>query len=160
MTGRDDRPAAWRRLSWLALGVVAAAALTIGSTGGGGPRTEIERVDHIAARLRCPTCEGLSARDSDAPSARALREEVARRVHDGESDTQIVGYVVSRYGPEILRDPPKEGVGLVVWVLPLVAAAVATGGLVVAFRRWRPRRRPVSEDDRALVEEALGRSSR
>lgn len=42
-----------------------------------------------------------------------------------------------------------------VWALPVVAVAGAVGGLAVAFRRWRPRGRRVSAEDRALVERAL-----
>lgn len=147
-----------RRVSWLALAVVLGAALAIGATDGGGPRSAAERVDHIGSRLRCPTCQGLSVRDSDAPAARTLRAEIARRVSDGQTDQEIVDYVVSRYDDDVLLDPPKEGIGLVVWALPVAGVVVAVGGLVVAFRRWRPRGRgPLSEDDRALVAEALAR---
>jgi cytochrome c-type biogenesis protein CcmH len=148
-----------RRVSWLALVLVLGAALLVGATGDGGPPTVEDRVDRVASRLRCPTCQGLSAADSDAPAARALREEIERRVREGQTDTEIIDYVVGRYGADIRIDPPKEGFGLVVWVLPAVAVAAAVTGLALAFRRWRPGRAAsrLSDEDRALVEEALRR---
>ena len=77
---------------------------------------------------------------------------------EGETDGRIIDYLKSRYGAEILLAPEPRGVGALVWALPLLAAAAAVAGLAVAFRRWRSRPAPrVSDDDRALVEEALKR---
>lgn len=144
-----------RRWSWVALVLVAAGALVVGATGDGGPRTSAERVEHISSRLRCPTCQGLSVRDSDAPAARTLRTEITRRVSEGQTDSQIIDYVVSRYDEGVLLDPPKEGFSLLVWVLPAAAAVSALAGLAMAFRRWRPRGQGgPSDEDRELVARA------
>ncbi len=146
-----------QRLSWLALGLVLAGALFVGSRGDGSPPTDEERAYTIASAVRCPTCRSQSAADSDAPAAQAVVDEVLRRVQAGETEGQIRAFLVSRYGPDILLDPPKRGVSGLVWALPVAAVAAAAAGLAVAFRRWRPPRRPapVSAEDRALVEEAL-----
>ena len=136
--------------------LVLAGALAVGSRGRSGPPTEDQRVERITSVVRCPTCRGLSADQSDAPSAESIRDEVRRRVQAGETEGQLKGYLVSRYGEDILLQPEAEGVGLLVWALPLIGAVVAVGGLafVLRGRRVRPGR-TVSDADQALVEEAL-----
>ena len=145
-----------RRLVWAAMAVVLVAALAAGSRGRSGPLTEDQRVHRITSVVRCPTCRGLSAAQSDAPAAEAIRDEVQRRVEAGQSDGEIKAYLVSRYGEDILLKPDAKGVGLVVWVLPVVGGAAAVAGLVLMLRRRRVRPgRRVSAADRALVDEAL-----
>jgi len=145
------------RWSWLAMAVVVVVALAVGAAGDKAPRTEAERVRAIASELRCPTCRGLSAEDSDAKAAQAVREEVRARVRRGESDEAIRAYLVSRYGKDILLRPEARGVAGLVWALPVTGGIFALAGLGVAFRRWRSLgdEEPVSAADRALVEEAL-----
>ena len=145
-----------RRLTWGVLALVLVGALALGSRGRPGPPTEDQRVERITSVVRCPTCRGLSAAQSDAPSAESIRDEVRRRVQAGETDAQVKGYLVSRYGEDILLQPEAEGVGVLVWALPLVAGVAAVGGLVVVLRgrRVRPGRK-ASAADQALVEEAL-----
>ena len=145
-----------RRLTWGLLGLVLFAALAVGARGHSGPPTEDQRVRRITSVVRCPTCRGLSAAQSDAPSAESIRDEVRRRVQAGETDAEVKGYLVSRYGEDILLQPKTEGVGLLVWALPLIGVTVAVGSLVVVLRRKRARPGPrVSDADKALVEEAM-----
>ena len=144
-----------RWFPWLAMGVVLAVALVVGSRPDDGPRTTDDRVRSIAAELRCPTCRSQSALDSDAEVSRAMRDEIARRVEAGDSDEEIRAYFVSKFGKDILLRPEGRGLTALVWILPVVAVVAAVAGLVVAFRRWRPRGVAVSDDDRRLVEEAL-----
>lgn len=144
-----------KRASWIALGVVLAAALFIGSRGDGSPPTDGQRTRQIASAIRCPTCRSQSAADSDSPAAVAIRDEILRRVQAGQTEGEIRAFLVSRYSNDILLDPPKHGVSGLVWALPVLAAAAGAAGLALAFRRWRPRRRHASDEDRALVEEAL-----
>ena len=145
-----------RRLSWMLLTVVLVGALAYGARGDSGPPTEEQRVRRITSVVRCPTCQGRSVAQSDAPAARSIDDEVRRRVQAGESDRQIKDYLVSRYGQDIILQPEAEGVGLLVWALPLLGGAAAIAGLVVVLRgrRVRPGRK-VSAADQALVEEAL-----
>jgi cytochrome c-type biogenesis protein CcmH len=141
------------------MAVVLAVAFAIGAQGRSGPMTESQRVRHIASEIRCPTCRNQSAAESDAAAAKAVREEIGRRVRAGEGDGEIVGFMVSRYGSDILLKPKSTGVASLVWVLPVVAVVVALAGLTVAFRRWRTRPGvQVSDEDRALVERELERS--
>jgi cytochrome c-type biogenesis protein CcmH len=144
------------RLIWGLLALVLVGALTVGSRGPSGPPTADQRVRRITSVIRCPTCRGLSAAQSDAPSAESIRDEVRRRVEAGETDTHVKDYLVSRYGEDILLQPKSSGVGLLVWALPLIGGAGAVGGLVLVLRRRRVRPGPrISDSDQALVEEAL-----
>src|SRR5947208_8575161 len=104
------------RLPWLVLALVLAVALAIGAQGRSGPRTEAQRVTHIASEIRCPTCRNQSAAESDAAAAEAVRDEIQRRVRAGESDGEIVSFLVSRYGSDILLKPESSGVASLVWV--------------------------------------------
>ena len=145
-----------RRLVWGAMALVLVTALAVGSHGRAGPPTQDQRVHRLASVIRCPTCRGLSVAESDAPAAESIRDEIHRRVADGQSDGQIKAYLVSRYGPDIVLNPEARGVGLLVWALPVVAVAAALAGLVLVVRRRRARPgRRVSAADHALVNEAL-----
>jgi cytochrome c-type biogenesis protein CcmH len=148
------------RLPWLVMALVLVVALVIGAQGRSGPRTEAQRVKHIASEIRCPTCRNQSAAESDAAAAKAVRDEITRRVRAGEADGEIVSFLVSRYGSDILLKPGSSGIASLVWALPVVAVVVALAALAVAFRRWRARPGvSVSAEDRALVERELEKSS-
>jgi len=88
----------------------------------------------IANELSCPVCEGQSVRDSNSELARQMRQVIQRKLDRGESAEAIKAYFVERYGVAILREPPREGLALVLWWGPFVGLAV--GGLVlVAYLR-------------------------
>ena len=146
-----------RWLPLAALAVALAVALAIGASRSTGTRTVAQRVQHITGQLRCPVCEGETVADSNALISRDIRADVQRRVEAGQSDRQISDYVVHQY-PGTRLDPPTRGVGLLVWVLPVLALIAAASGLAFAFARWRARPGvTVTDADRALVEEALRR---
>lgn len=144
-----------RRAAWAVLAVVVAVALVVGATASSGPRTNAERTRDLAATIRCPACRGESVLDSNVPIAEAIRTEIATRFRDGETADEIRAVLVSRYGDDVLLTPPAQGVGALVWILPLVGVAAAAGGLVVAFGRWRADAPgAATDDDRRLVEAA------
>ena len=146
-----------RLLPVAALVAVVVGSLVIGGAGRGHPaRSKAERAHAIAAELRCPVCQGLSVADSPSPTAKAIYDDVRRRVDAGESDASIKGYYVTHYSQWILLRPETSGVGALVWILPVTALLLGAGGLALAFRRWR--RQPAlaaTDADRALVERAL-----
>ena len=147
-----------RWLPYAGLLAVLGVALFVGAGGDDGPPTAADRAARIAEDVRCPTCEGLSAAESEAPSSVAIRQEIRRRVDAGATDDEVRAYLISRYGKDIVLTPEGTGVAALVWALPVAALVCAAGGLALAFRRWRVRapRRPTDED-RLLVEQALRR---
>jgi cytochrome c-type biogenesis protein CcmH len=142
---------------WLLLSALLVVALALGARGSNRPHTSSQRVQHIAAQLRCPVCEGQTVADSDALISRDIRGVIQQRVVAGQPDQQILSFIVRQY-PGTLLTPPATGVGMIVWALPVLAFVVALGGLGLAFARWRTRPGvTVTDADRALVEQALRR---
>ena len=126
-----------RTLSYVAMAVVALTVLLVGALDQAGARTEEERVQSISRTIQCPACSGQSVAGSNASSAQAIRAEIADRVAEGQTDDEIRAYFASRYGDQILLTPPSSGAGAVVWIAPVVALAVASLGLALAFKRWQ-----------------------
>jgi cytochrome c-type biogenesis protein CcmH len=144
-----------RWVPWLVLGAVAVAVLAIGMHRTGRPTLDQETL-HIAGEVRCPVCEGQSAAQSGAAASVQIRTQIHQELAGGEQQGQILAGLVAAYGPGILEKPEARGVGLIVWVVPVIAVILAIAGLGAAFARWRPRRPgAVSDADRALVERAL-----
>jgi len=133
------------------------ALLAFGSQGTTGTRTDQDRVNEIARTIACPACDGESAADSNVAASKGIRREIAARVADGQSDDEIRAYFAETLGEDILLTPPSSGVGALVWILPVVALAVAVAVLVVVFRRWQrePHAAGVSDADQSLVDGAL-----
>ena len=143
------------RWPWILLVALLAGGLVVAAIGDDGPRTTAERARSISESIKCPTCQGQSVADSSAPSARAIRTEVARRIEGGETDDQIRDYIAGIYGEEALLTPPSDGVAGLIWFLPVAGLVAALGALAIVFRRWRvPEDVEVSDDDRVLVERA------
>jgi cytochrome c-type biogenesis protein CcmH len=122
---------------WAVMGVLLVGALAIGAGGSTDGRTVDGRVRNLSAEVRCPTCEGLSVAESDAPASRTIRDDIRRRIEEGQSDGDIRAYLVSRFGKDILLKPEATGTSALVWALPVAALVAGAGGLLVALRRWR-----------------------
>jgi cytochrome c-type biogenesis protein CcmH/NrfF len=148
--------AAWRWLPWVGLVLIAVAVVVVG-THRSSHRTLQAETMHIAGLVRCPVCQGQSVANSQAPASVQIRNQIQQELVAGQHQPQILSGLVAAYGPGILEKPEARGVGLVVWVVPVVAVVAAVAGLALAFARWRPRPAPtLSDADRALVDEALG----
>lgn len=110
----------------------------------------------VAAEVRCPVCAGESAAQSQTPPSIEIRHLIRKDLSAGERPSKILSTLVAAYGPGILEKPPSNGFDAFVWVAPAVGIALGAVGLLLAFRRWRPRRRvALSDADRTLVERAL-----
>ncbi|MBT3225412.1 MAG: cytochrome c-type biogenesis protein CcmH [Deltaproteobacteria bacterium] len=76
------------------------------------------RVREIAHMLRCPTCQALSVKESDAGLSVNMKERIRELLQEGKSEEEILEFFVERYGEWILRSPKKEGFSLLLWTLP------------------------------------------
>jgi cytochrome c-type biogenesis protein CcmH len=145
-----------RWLPWVLLVVVVAGALSVAIFGSRSAPTAQDRVADIAHTIKCPTCSGESVAESNAPASQAIRVDVAERIQSGQTDEQIREYYAGRYGEAILLTPSASGVNALIWLLPVVALAMAIGFLVIVFRRWgQEATAHASEADKALVADAL-----
>jgi cytochrome c-type biogenesis protein CcmH len=141
---------------WLAVLVVSVAVLSIAAFGSRSAPTAQDRVTTISKSLKCPVCSGESVAESNAPAAQEIRRNIAEQVQQGQTDDEIRRYYAAKYGEETLLTPSSSGVNALVWLLPVVALAVAIAVLVIVFRRWNQEpAEHATEADRALVDAAL-----
>ncbi len=98
------------------------------------------RARAISQELRCLVCQNESIDESSAPLAHDLRLLVRKRLVAGDSDRQVLNYIVVRYGVFVLLDPPFEPLTWVLWLGPpvLVLGAGALLLLRSRRRRWDP----------------------
>ena len=115
------------------------------------------RARAISAELRCMVCQNQSIDDSNAELAKDLRVLVRERITAGDTDRQVMDYIVSRYGEFVLLKP-RVGVNtILLWGMP---AFLLLGGGAVIVRQISRRRRlasvePLSEDEQKALDEIL-----
>ena len=124
------------------------------------PDPQLEaRVKLLAEELRCLVCQNQTIADSNAPLAVDLRDQVREKVKQGESDQEIIDYVVARYGDFVRYRPPLKTSTVLLWFGPVL---LFLGALVVLFRKLRTGRResaaPLSEAEHARAAALLRES--
>jgi cytochrome c-type biogenesis protein CcmH len=95
------------------------------------------RARHLSEELRCMVCQNQSIDDSAAPLARDLLVLVRERLTAGDSDQQVLNYLVARYGEFVLLKPRFELQNLLLWGLPPFALVAGIIALFVTARRRR-----------------------
>lgn len=100
-----------------------------------------QRVMTLASELRCLVCQNQTIADSNAPLAEDLRNQVREKMRQGSSDSEILAYMVARYGDFVLYRPPFKLTTVLLWFGPLLLLA---GGFAVLLRRVL-RRRPAQD---------------
>src|SRR5436189_916386 len=96
------------------------------------------RARALTKQLRCMVCQNESIDDSDAPLARDLRVLVRERLQAGDSDGQVLDFLVARYGEFVLLKPRLSWRTALLWGLPPALLLAGIALLVVAAnRRWR-----------------------
>lgn len=93
------------------------------------------RARALSRDLRCMVCQNQSIDDSDAPLARDLRLLVRERIGAGDTDTQVIDFLVERYGAFVLLKPPFEAQTLVLWLLPPTLLFAGLAWLFLIARR-------------------------
>jgi cytochrome c-type biogenesis protein CcmH len=79
------------------------------------------RARELSKELRCMVCQNQSIDDSDAPLARDLRLLVRERVSAGDTDSQVIDFLVARYGEFVLLKPRFNPHTVLLWLLPPLA---------------------------------------
>jgi cytochrome c-type biogenesis protein CcmH len=93
------------------------------------------RARNLSSELRCLVCQNQSIDDSAAPLARDLRLLVRERLSAGDSDSQVLNFLVARYGEFVLLKPRFELHNLLLWGLPPVVLVAGMIALFVTARR-------------------------
>ncbi len=125
------------------------------------------RAREISKGLRCLVCQNQSIDDSDADLARDLRVLVRERLVAGDSDGQVIDYVVSRYGDFVLMRPPFKATTYALWLGPALIGGLGVLAVMAFYRRRRAAgaRRgtappPLTEDEKRRLETLLDDRSR
>jgi len=127
----------------LAAFLLAGSPVTVGSAVAVTPQEMLsdkgleKRAREISAELRCLVCQNQSIDDSDAPLAHDLRVLVRERLTAGDSDEQVLDFIVARYGEFVLLRPPFSTETILLWLMPLLALGGAVAILWNAFGRSR-----------------------
>jgi cytochrome c-type biogenesis protein CcmH len=115
------------------------------------------RAREISAGLRCLVCQNQSIDDSDASLAKDLRLLVRQQLQKGESNEQVIDYVVARYGEFVLLKPRLHLNTILLWFAPIV---LVIGGILLAsrvMRRPQPEgpARPLTPEEQAELQSVL-----
>jgi len=95
------------------------------------------RARSISSELRCMICQNQSIDDSDAALAKDLRVLVRQRLVAGDTDQQVMEYVVSRYGEFVLLRPPFSWRNALLWAAPALLLLGGVAYMLTATRRKR-----------------------
>jgi cytochrome c-type biogenesis protein CcmH len=96
------------------------------------------RARELSRELRCMVCQNQSIDDSEAPLARDLRLLVRERIAAGDSNSQVIDFLVARYGEFVLLKPRLERQTLLLWLLTPLALVAGGLGLWLQIRRRSP----------------------
>ena len=99
-----------------------------------------KRAVELEANLRCLVCQNQTIADSNAELAQDLRRQVREQIAEGRTDTEIIGYMVQRYGDFVLYKPPVKAATLLLWFGPALLLVL---GIFALWRHVRTRNRRV-----------------
>ena len=161
LRGLRVRAGFWRRcacclaLVWLVLPMVQPAVAVQPDEILKDPALET-RARTLSRELRCMVCQNQSIDDSDAPLARDLRVLVRERLTAGDSDSEVIDFLVARYGEFVLLNPRFAWHNAVLWITPVAALIAGAIAIFVAVRRRRTAPVPAApltaEEERRLAE--------
>ena len=121
------------------------------------------RAREIGRALRCVVCQNQAIDDSSAEVAHDMRRAVRERLGAGDSDRQVMDYMVARYGDYVLLKPPFKSGTWLLWLGGPLVLVLAGGALLLAARRRRAMvtaPAPLSDEERARVAALLGEPPR
>ena len=118
---------------------------------------EAQRIDRM---LMCPVCPAETIDQAQVEYSKQMRRVVREMLAQGSSQDEILDFFAERYGPQVLAAPPKSGLNLLAWIVPVVAVvAVVAGGLLVirsmAKRPSWPHGRDAATGEELPAEEGL-----
>lgn len=117
------------------------------------------RARELSAGLRCLVCRNENIDESNADLARDLRLLVRERLVAGDSDEEVIAFIVDRYGEYVLLQPTATGENLILWVAgpAMLLVALATAALYLRRRRAAPDAAPapLSAEEEARLREIL-----
>jgi cytochrome c-type biogenesis protein CcmH len=117
------------------------------------------RAREIGRALRCVVCQNQAIDDSNAEVAHDMRRAVRERLVAGDSDRQVMDYMVARYGDYVLLKPPFRAGTWLLWLGGPLVLVLAGGVLLLAARKRRAvatAPAPLTDEERARLDSLLG----
>lgn len=115
-----------------------------------------QRAREISTQLRCVVCQNQTIDDSNAPLASDMRQLVRERLLAGDSNEEVIDYIVDRYGNFVLLRPPVQANTLALWIAPFAVLAAALVGLFMQMRARAPAANaPLSEQEKVKLQQRL-----
>jgi len=113
------------------------------------------RARALSEGLRCMVCQNQSIYESDADLARDLRILVRQRLVAGDTDQQVMDYIVSRYGEFVLLKPRFSLRNALLWGTPVLLLLVGGLFIIVSARSRRPASTTLSAEEQAALDKML-----
>lgn len=114
------------------------------------------RAREISRQIRCPVCQGESIDDSNAQISRDLRIIIRERLVAGDSDSEVIDFVVERYGEFVLFNPRATGSNLILWLAgPVMLLAGGTIAVLALRRRAGAAETGLTEAEEARLKELM-----
>jgi cytochrome c-type biogenesis protein CcmH len=118
-------------------------------------RAQEERAESLGHQLRCLVCQNESVEESNADLARDLRRIIRQRIVAGDTDTQVVEWMVARYGNFVRLRPPFNAETLALWSAPGIALAIGIAAALIARRRRPVAPAPLTDTERQRLSDLL-----
>ena len=115
------------------------------------------RARALSKELRCMVCQNQSIDDSDAPLARDLRLLVREHLRAGETDQQVLDFLIARYGEFVLLRPRFAPHTALLWLTPLGVLVIGALGIAMSARRQRNSEDNLTADEEGRLAEILQR---
>ena len=118
--------------------VVAVGGISYSLLSSNARLTPQQRITQIESEVKCPSCDGISALDSNTAGAFAVRSFVQKQVKAGKSDKQIIDALQASYGPNILMAPPPGYGGRIIDLMPFAFLAIVLAAIgFYGYKRMR-----------------------
>jgi len=115
-----------------------------------------DRYMTMIEKIRCLVCQNQSLADSHADLAGDLRKDIFNMMGKGESNEQIIDFLVQRYGDFVLYDPPLKGTTILLWFLPFIFLVLAVLTVLYFVRqRSADMGSDLSQDEKDELERVL-----
>ncbi len=111
------------------------------------------RAEQVGSQLRCLVCQNESIEDSNADLAKDLRAIVRQRVRAGDTDAQIMAWMVARYGNFVRLSPPLTVTTALLWATPVLALLIGAVAALLGRRSVAPAPAPLDEAEQARLAE-------
>ena len=103
------------------------------------------RFQALSKELRCPKCQNQNLADSNSPIAADLRRELYELLQQGKADSEVVDFMVARYGEFVLYRPRVSSVTYILWFGPALLILIGVIVVIIILRK-----KPATKENLAL----------